>query len=231
MKDFPITISITAGDSIRLMEYKCSFSTLPHDMERILRMSHQESHLLHDVVSQPKQYEGLVDYAISVGKSYIDKPDTNGNIPLHLAYESNNFIKKLLLAGADPTICNAEGQTILHLYCSRKDANVTREIITLIVKSAIKKLEENKENDYNTPGNTVVKNMNFLGDSIYSLYVDEIYPNLQEDEKKKIVLKTAEFIYRKDRQEKTAYYYASQNKKSYILYLLGKYNLLNRPAG
>lgn len=75
-----------------------------------------------------------LDYAIAKTKN-IDEPDANGNTPLHIASVYGEFCcKRLLDAGADPTLRNHDKLTPLHLAARCKQSNVVGMLLSSIKK-------------------------------------------------------------------------------------------------
>lgn len=76
-----------------------------------------------------------VDFLISLTKD-LDEADVDGNRPLHLAVgQCEAYAKKLLDAGADPTVRNYEGLTPLHIAARCKQSNIVGLLLEVMSRT------------------------------------------------------------------------------------------------
>lgn len=84
--------------------------------------------------SLPQTYQTPVDLLISKCHN-INDSDVDGNTPLHIAVTQGEvYTQKLLDAGADPTVCNYQGMTPLHLAARCRQSNVVGMLLDAIRK-------------------------------------------------------------------------------------------------
>lgn len=112
------------------------YSTLkPSTMAKIIPLDYPFSIVDPDDRQNPFHYAminvdpGMLDVTLAHSTpECINSPSTNGQTVLWYALDSGNYdaIKKLLAHGADPTVEDADGWTVLHRACHCKDALAAR---------------------------------------------------------------------------------------------------------
>lgn len=78
------------------------------------------------------KHASVFDLLISKSKN-INQPDSQGLTALHLASTLSEFaVKKLLSAGADPTISTREGLSSLHLAARARQSNIVGQLLQAV---------------------------------------------------------------------------------------------------
>jgi len=154
---------------------ECTITTTLHEAAADLqkKLLKVQSYPLHNALRNNNKNLKEIKQLVMENSHNINLKDSKGKTPLHYAYKSDQNIKTLLANGADPDEENRNGETFLHLYCSRKnesryEANIVELILEKSRGGILEKKSKRNKTAFDIAKETGKNDLLYLLDSKYT---------------------------------------------------------------